>query len=115
MEHQAEKRKLGKDVVTQKKLIQSLEKITLNLINILNEDQWVDNFTLEQRESLIESIKLSETVDGPIGAAEKLALTELQEKLEKLITKRMEDQKNRIVDFTSKTKDLKKYNLKNVR
>lgn len=115
MVQQVERKKQGDLLIAQEKLVQSLKKLTLNMITLLDQDQLIDNFTLDQRDSLIESIKLSEKVAGPIGADERNSLESLQNTLEALLSRRIQEQNQVIVDFISKEKDFKKYNFKNVR
>ncbi len=115
MEPQVQREKQDKIVIPQSKLILSLENVTKNIIKILEEDSPLDNFKLEQREKILEALKLSEVVSGPIGASEKNSLQELQKQLENLLQLKINESHSEIVDHTSKTKDLKKYNLKNVR
>ncbi len=115
MHLRAEKKKQDNLVISQEKLLCSLITITSQILKILAQDEYIDNFILEQRESLVYALKLSEKVDGPIGAAEKKTILNLQEQLEDLLKKKIHEQSLLIVDYTSRTKDLKKYNLKNVR
>ena len=115
MELKVERKKPDNLVLNQEKLFQSLITITNQILKILEQDEVIDNFLLEQRDSIINALRLSESVGGPIGATEKETLLSLQNQLEELLKKKIEEQSNAIVDYTSKTKDFKKYNLRNVR
>lgn len=101
--------------IPQEKLILSLEKLTKKLIHNLEQDLSPDFFEIDQREKLLQALKLSEKVFGPIGSTEKTLLWKLQQDLENLIQLKIIKSQDEIVDHTSKTKDLLKYNLKNVR
>ncbi len=115
MEPQVRREKQGKIVIPQSKLILSLENVTKEIIEVLTKDSTLDSFKLEQREKILHALKLSEAVSGPIGAKEKNSLLELQQQLENLLQIKLTESHSEIVDHTSKTKDFKKYNLKNVR
>lgn len=115
MQPQDQRGKQDKVVVTQSKLILSLENLTKEIIKILEQDFDLDGFKLEQREKILQALKQSELVRGPIGAPEKKSLVDLQIQLEKLLQQKIHESQTEIVDHSSKTKDLKKYNLKNVR
>lgn len=104
-----------KIAISQDKLISSLEKLTKEIIEILEQNLTIDSFKLDQREKILDALKLSELVDGPIGADNKKTLLQMQYALEQVLTLRIKESYSEIVDFTSKTKDLKKYNLNNVR
>jgi len=115
MDHRVERKKQGNASIDQGRLLFSLKTITSQIIKILEEDYPVNDFLLEQREKLINAVKMSELVNGPVGAEEIQSLFELQNNLEQLLFDKMQKSTNEIVDYTSRTKDFKKYNLKNVR
>lgn len=115
MDHRLERKKQDSAGIEQGRLLISLKNITAQIIKVLEQDYFVDNFILEQRDKLIHAVKLSESVHGPIGADEKNGLMDLQNQLEQLLLKRINESTSNIVDYTSKTRDFKKYNLKNVR
>ena len=77
--------------------------------------QSVEIFYLEQRESLIQSLIQSEKQFGPIGAKVKKTLIEDQEQLQQSLERSLRNTQEQIVDHNTKTKNLKKYNLRNVR
>jgi hypothetical protein len=115
MQPQVQRKKQDKIVIPQRKLLNSLENLTKEIIQVLEQDQLLDSFKIEQRQKVLNALMLSESVSGPIGAEEKTSLLNLQKKLEELLNLKIQQSHLEIVDYTSKTKDLKKYNLKNVR
>ena len=99
----------------QKKLILSLTNITKRLLQSLEADAETLAFNLEQRENIITALKQSELVDGPIEPEIKNKIVELQNELELKLTLKLEQSRKELSDFTGLARDIKKYNLKNVR
>ncbi len=111
--HQRER--LDKLGASQVKLIFSIESLTKKIIETLQSDSDVVSFYLEQREKLIEALKLSETLIGPIGAVHHQTIATQQKELERLILEKIDESRLELQRHNEKTKDLKKYNLRNVR
>lgn len=108
-------KKLDKTGTGQKKLLQSIQALNHKIIQQLENEEIIETFYVDQRESLIEALKLSEKIDGPIGAEIVEVLKNQQQILEKLIEKKIDESHQEIMEYHDKTKNLKKYNLKNVR
>lgn len=113
MDHKT--KKLDNIELQREKIVQSIQTLNQKIKFQLETEMFIEQFYVDQREQLINALTLSEKINGPIGAEIVDLLKKEQEELEKIIKMKIDESYQEIVTHNNKTKDLKKYNLKNVR